>query len=153
QSALDKFEGHQRTILTLQDRVIEQDRQVTQALSSIERARDEAFSQLFVREGKPIWKRSVWSQSAQGAEAERRRFSRQVEELTRYVEREKGRFLLHALLFLLLTGALWWAGRTMHKRITDEPALQPASAVFAVPVETALVLTLLVSGWFYPQAP
>jgi len=153
QSTLEKFEEHQRTILTLQDRVIEQDRQVTQALSSIERARDEAFSQLFVREGKPIWSRSVWSRSAQGAEAERRRFSRQVEELTRYVEREKGRFLLHALLFLLLTGALWWARRTMHKRITDEPALQPASAVFAVPVETALVLTLLVSGWFYPQAP
>jgi Small-conductance mechanosensitive channel len=153
QSALDDFEGRQRTILTLQDRVIEQDGQVTQALSSIERAREEAFSQLFVREGKPLWNRSVWSQSAQGAEAERRRFSRQVDELTKYVEREKGRFVLHALIFVLLTGALWWARRTMHKRISDEPPLHPASAVFAVPIETALVLTLLLSGWFYPQAP
>jgi small-conductance mechanosensitive channel len=153
QSALGKFEEHQRLILTLQDRVIEQDRQVTQALSSIERARDEAFSQLFVREGKPLWSPSVWSQSAQGAEAQRRRFSRQVEELTRYVEREKGRFFLHALLFVLLTVALWWVRRRMHKRLSDEPALKPASAVFAVPVETALVITLLLSGWFYPQAP
>jgi small-conductance mechanosensitive channel len=153
QSTLGKFEEHQRLILTLQERVIEQDRQVTQALSSIERARDEAFNQLFVREGKPLWSPSVWSQSAQGAEAQRRRFSRQVEELTRYVEREKGRFLLHALLFVVLTVALWWARRTMYKRISNEPALKPASAVFAVPVETALVVSLLLSGWFYPQAP
>jgi small-conductance mechanosensitive channel len=149
QSTLGKFEGHQGSILKLQDHVIEQDRQVTQALSSIERARAEAFSQLFVREGKPLWSPSVWSQS----EAQRRRFSRQVEELTRYVEREKGRFLLHGLLFILLTVALWWARRTIHKRISSEPALKPASAVFAVPVETALVVTLLLSGWFYPQAP
>src|SRR5262249_48954827 len=47
QSTLGKFEEHQGLILKLQDRVIEEDRQVTQALSSIERARDEAFSQLF----------------------------------------------------------------------------------------------------------
>jgi potassium efflux system protein len=153
QSALEKFEEHQRLILTLQDRVIEQDRQVTQVLSSIERARDEAFSQLFVREGKPLWSPSLWSQSAQGAEAQRRRFSRQVEELSKYIEREKGRFLLHALMFVLFTIALWWGRRAMHKRISNEPALKPASVVFAVPVETALVVTLLLSGWFYPRAP
>jgi small-conductance mechanosensitive channel len=153
QSALDKFEERQRVILTLQDRVVEQDRQVAQVLSSIEHAREEAVSQLFVRESQPLWSRSVWSQPPQNARAENRRFSRQVDELVKYVERDKGRFLLHALFFVLLTGALWWARRGMDKRTSEEPALQHASAVFAVPIHTALVLTLLLSGWMYPQAP
>src|SRR5262249_46399339 len=98
-----------------------------------------------------FWSRSVWS--PQNAESERRRFSRRVDELVTYVGREKGRFLLHALLYAVLTAVFWWARRTMHKRISEEPALQHASAVFAVPVQTALVLTLLLSGWIYPQAP
>jgi small-conductance mechanosensitive channel len=153
QNALQKFEERQRQILTLQDRVVEQDRQVSQALASIERAREEAVGQLFVREGEPLWSQRVWSRTAQSARAENRRFSRQVDELTSYVKRERGRFLLHLLLLAALTATLWWAKRAMRKRISEEPALQPASAVFSVPIETALVLALLVSGWIYAQAP
>jgi small-conductance mechanosensitive channel len=153
QSALQKFEERQRQILTLQDRVIEQDRQVAQALASIERAREEAVSQLFVREGQPLWSNRVWSRTAQNAQAERHRFKRQVDELSVYVEHQSGRFLLHALILAALTAALWWARRHVVKRAAAEPALQHAAAVFSVPIETALVLTLLVSSWIYPQAP
>jgi len=153
QSTLEKFEDRQRTILTLQDRVIEQDRQVAQALSSIERAREEALSQLFVRESPPLWSRSVWSQPPRSADAERRRFSRQADELVTYVGRETSRFVLHALLFAVLACVLWWVKRVMHKRISEEPALQHSAAVIGLPIETALVAALLLSGWFYPQAP
>jgi small-conductance mechanosensitive channel len=152
-TALEKFEDRQRTILTSQDRVIEQDRQVAQALGSIDHAREEAVSQLFIRESPPLWSRSVWSQPPKSADAERRRFFHQRDELVRYFERERSRFFLHALLFAVLTSVLWWVRRVMHERISEEPALQHASAVIAVPIETALVLTLLLSGWIYPQAP
>jgi potassium-dependent mechanosensitive channel len=152
-TTLEKFEDRQRTILTLQDRVIDQDRQVAQALGSIERAREEAISQLFVRESRPLWSRSVWSQPPKGADAERRRFCHQRDELVTYFERERSRFFLHALLFAVLTSVLWWVRRVMHERISEEPALQHASAVFAVPSQTALVLALLLSGWIYPQPP
>jgi small-conductance mechanosensitive channel len=153
QDTLQKFEGRQRQILTLQDRIVQQDRQVTQALNSIERAREEAVSQLFVREGEPLWSKRVWSRTSQSVAAEKHRFSRQVDELRGYVEHETGRFLLHGLILVALTATFWWGKRIMRKRIADEPALQHAAAVFAVPIETALVLTLLVSSWLYPQAP
>jgi small-conductance mechanosensitive channel len=153
QNALRKFEQRQGLVLKLQDRVIEQDGQVSQALSSIERAREEAISQLFVREGRPLWSSKVWSRTPQNAAAENRRFSRQLHELVDYVEREKSRFLLHALLLAALTAALWWAKRAMRKRQAEEPALQHAAAVFSVPFETALVLALLVSSWIYSKAP
>jgi potassium efflux system protein len=153
QSTLEKFENRQRAILTLQDRVIEQDRQVAQALSSIDRAREEAVSQLLVRESHPLWSRSVWSQPPKNADAEHRRFSHQVDELTAYFDRERGRFFLHALLLVLLASVLWWVRRVMHKRISEEPALQHSAAVIGLPIETALVLTLLLSQWIYPQAP
>jgi potassium efflux system protein len=153
QNTLRKFEERQRQILTLQDRVIEQDQQVTQALASIERAREEAITELFVREGDPLWSKRVWTRAKQSTAAENRRFSRQVQELSGYVDREKARFLLHGVLFAALTALLWWGKRAMRKRIAEEPALRPAGAVFAVPVESALVLALLVSSWIYPQAP
>lgn len=153
QNTLQKFEQRQRLILTLQDRVIEQDRLVSQALASLERAREEAISQLFVREGQPLWSSKIWSRTPQNAAAESRRFSRQLRELADYVEREKSRFLLHALLLVILTAALWWAKRGMQKRLTEEPALHHAAAVFSVPFETALVLALLVSSWIYTKAP
>jgi small-conductance mechanosensitive channel len=153
QSALQKFEERQRQILRLQDRVVEQDQQVSQALASIERAREEAVSQLFVREGQPLWSKRVWTRTSQNAAAENRRFSRQVRELTNYVEREKSRFLLHLVIFAALTSVLCWAKRAMRKQISEERALQHAGAIFAVPMQTALVLALLISSWIYPQAP
>lgn len=153
QNALQKFERQQRQILTLQDRVVQQDQQVTQALDSIKRAREEAVNQLFVREGQPLWSKRVWSRSAQSTAAENRRLSRQVNELVEYVKNETGRFLLDALILTALTAIFWWSKRILRKRITEEPALQHAAAVFSVPIETALVLTLLVSSWIYPQAP
>jgi small-conductance mechanosensitive channel len=152
-STLEKFEDQQRTILTLQDRVIDQDRQVAQALGSIERAREEAVSQLFTRESPPLWSRSVWSQPPKSSDAERRRFFHQRDELVTYFVRERSRFFLHALLFAVLTSILWWVRRVMHDLTSEEPALQHASAVFAVPSQTALVLALLLSGWIYPQPP
>jgi potassium-dependent mechanosensitive channel len=153
QSTLNKFEDRQRAILKLQDQVIEQDRQVAQALSSIERAREEAVSQLFIRESKPLWSRSFWSQSPNNADAERRRFSRQAHELITYFGQERSRFFLHALLFVVVAAVLWSARRAMRKRLSEEPALQHSAAVVGMPIETGLVLTLLVSRWIYPQAP
>ena len=153
QSTLEKFEDRQRSMLKLQDQVVEEDRQVAQALSSIERAREEAISQLFVREGQPLWTHSVWSQPPKSTDAERRRFSHQAHELATYVDRKASRFVLHALFFAVLASLLWWVNRVMQKRISEEPALQHSAAVISVPIETALVLTLLLSGCFYPQAP
>lgn len=151
QTTLRKFEQREQLVLKLQDRVIEQDRLVSQALGSIERSRQEAISQLFVREGQPLWSPKVWT--PQNAAAESRRFARQIKELSDYFEREKNRFLLHLLLLAVLTAALWWAKWAMRKRLTGEPALQHAAPVFSVPFETALVLALLVSGWIYSKAP
>lgn len=153
QNALQKFEQRQREILTLQDRVVEQDRQVTQALDSIGRAREEAVGQLFIREAQPLWSKRLWARSARNADAERHRFNRQVDELIAYARHQAGRFLLHLVILAAFTAMFWWGKRIMRKRITEEPALQHAGAVFAVPVETALVLTLLLSSWIYPQAP
>jgi len=150
QTTLQKFEKRQQLVLTLQDQVVEQDRHVSQALISLERAREEAVSQLFVRDDHPLWSPRVWSQNVA---AESRRFSRQVHDLAAYFEREKGRFLLHGLLFIALAVAFWWTRRAIRKRLAEEPALQHAAAVFSVPVETALVLALLVSGWIYSKSP
>lgn len=153
QSTLRKFEQQQQLVLTLQDQIIEQDRLVSQALGSIERSRQEAVSQLFLREGQPLWSPKVWSRTPQNIAAESRRFARQIKELADYFEREKSRFLLHLLLLAVLTAALWWAKHGMRKRLAQEPALQHAASVFSVPFQTALVLAVLVSGWIYPKAP
>jgi small-conductance mechanosensitive channel len=148
---LQKVEDQRATLLTLLSQIGDLDARVSQMSATVERARVERLSRLFVRDSPGIWTSSTSSQSL--AQAGQYSFSRQVKALRAYAERKKERFVMHGLLFVLLLGLLLAARRRVRQRAEHEAGLQHPGFFFEVPISTALLLSLLASGWIYPQAP
>jgi potassium-dependent mechanosensitive channel len=148
----DKAEAQQMVVLSLQTRVAEQDGRARHTLNAIERAREAVIRRLFVQDAPPLWSAALWSDSAPNLVAQSHHsLSRQVQALRGYVERKGSSFVLQAGLFVVILFGLIQAGRTLGRLGGDEAS--HAAPVFDSPVATALVLVLLPSSWFFPQAP
>jgi hypothetical protein len=148
----EKAEAQQMVALTLQTRVSEQDGRALHELNAIELAREAFIRRLLVRDSPPIWSAELWSDSAQNLALQgSHSFALQVQALSGYVERKGSRFILQAILFLAIFFSLVGAGRRV-RRLGGEEAGQ-AALIFHSPFATALVLSLLASGWIYPQMP
>lgn len=145
----------QRTqLLTLQTRVSEAEERVNETLESVKKVREEALSHLFIQDSPAIWNTFNGTSPANGmAQETQNSFVAQAVVLANYFNRKIERFVLHGILLLLLTGALYRARRGIRPKVLEEPKLQQATVVFEYPFATALILTVLLSGWLYPQVP
>ncbi len=141
-------------LLTLQTRLSAQESRIIQMLALIVQVREEALSHLFVRDSPAIWNVQSGADSANGLIRQTKdSFVTQAKALNEYAYRHGDRFFLHAILLIFLIGGLFWARRNVRPKVLEEPKLKQATVVFEYPVSTALILTILVSGWLYPQAP
>ena len=150
----DATEKRRTHVLTLQNRVAEQDANIAQPLAAIKRVRAETINRLFVKDTPAIWSGQVWSRDGQNLLSESQNsFTTQLSTLAAYAQRQRARFILHALILLSLIGTLYWARHRVRPLVIAEPGLEGVARVFNVPVATGLVLSILISGWVYPQAP
>jgi small-conductance mechanosensitive channel len=154
QETLQKTRQQQVLVLTLQNRVTQQDARVGQAQSTIAHARRDAFAGLMSQDSPPLWSSRVWSHSAQKVASESQRsLARQTRALKAYVARMGERFALHTLIFLVI-GILLALGRwRLRKEMALQPELKHAGVIFEMPIATALLLGFLASGWLYPESP
>jgi len=138
--------------LTIQSRVGVQDSRVAEALTSIDQARKNALSRIFLRDSPAIW--SSAAGSAQNFQKESlNSFYRQWTALRAYAERQTMRFALGIVVLSLLTGMLFWMRQQVRTLPAEETALSRAAPVFEMPFTAALILSLLASRWIFPQAP
>jgi potassium efflux system protein len=150
-SAVETRRAH---VLVLQSQVVEQVSRVTAALDSIRQARNAAVNRLFVRNSPPAWSADVRSRAGQNLMVESQNsFSTQLAGLRAYAERQRDRFFLHLVVILLLIAALYWVRRTVKPWVEEEPSLKRPALVFDIPVEAAVVLSIMASDWIYPEAP
>lgn len=151
---LEELEQSRAQLLTLQNRVAQEDSRITDAFASVKQVREQAISRLFVRDSPVIWSREVWSGTGQHLWQESRTsFVTQWQTLGVYVKREWGRFVLHLIILFLLVVALYWARRRVRPWVIAEPSLEGIARVFNIPIAAALILAILFSAWIYPQAP
>ena len=149
-----QVEGRRSQILMLQSRVSEQEARLTETIASIREARGETISRLFVRDSPPIWSAGIRSSTAGDLVREGQdSLSTQRAALREYAARQTDRFILHALIIILLIAAIYLARRRVRPWVEAEPSLKPAATVFNLPITTAVLLSILVSAWIYPQAP
>jgi hypothetical protein len=82
-------------ILTLQDRVAEQNARIATALTAVRQAREQALSRLFVRDSQPLWIGETNQIGVPLIQKSVNSFQNQLETLSSYLSREKGRFYFH----------------------------------------------------------
>ena len=150
----EQVERRRAKVLALQNHVAEQGARVSEALSNVEQVRNEVVNRLFVKDSPPIWRVEVYSSSGQTLlENIRNTLATQWAALRAYAGRQRPNFIIHAVVLLLLVGGLYWARRRVQPWVAAEPSLERVSRVFRIPIATALVLSILLSGRIYPQAP
>lgn len=151
-SALSARAGNLRI---LQSRATTQDWRIAEVLAAITEAQDRAVDRLFDRDSEPLWSGRF------GAEAQKSfardggdSFTRQWTATWGYIQRNIFRFAIHGVLILVLASL----ARRAHARWGAQ--LQSANsetarsgAIFQMPVASAVVATLLLVRWLYPQAP
>ncbi len=147
--------GERRSVLIgLQSRASELESRVDERRQELSAAREKTLTNLFQRDAAPIW--MIGNEIDQPADlffGALASFNDQVEEVRTYVLARIDRFALHGLLFILLTASLYWARSRMRPRVKQEPKLETAAQIFELPFVTALILSVVVSRWFYPEAP
>lgn len=150
----EAVERRRAQVLTLQNRVAEQDARITEARASVRRARDEAVDRLFVKESPSIWSAEVRARAVSDLiEEGRSSIATQLTALNAYAERQREKFFLHVIVIFILIGAFYWVRRRVRPWVEAEPSLARAALVFDVPAAAATVLSILISGRIYPQAP
>jgi small-conductance mechanosensitive channel len=150
----DRLDQRRAQVLTLQNSVAEQQTRVNNALSSIAQARDAALDRLFVRDSPPVWSAEVRARTGQNlVEQGRNSFSTQVRAFAAYAAQRGVSFVIHAIVFVVLLAALFWARRRVRARADEDENLRHAARVFDLPVAVAVVFSVMAAGWIYPQAP
>ncbi len=141
-------------LLTLQNRISEVEGRINETLETVSQVREEALSHLFIQDSPAIWNVYRGTTSTNGLMKETEdSLVAQAVVLADYFNRKIDRFVLHGILLILLIGGLFWARRGVRPKVLEEPKLEQATVVFEYPLATALILTILLSGWLYPQAP
>ena len=147
--------GHTWTrILTLQDKVADQDAPIKASIELINKSRSEALNHLLKQDSPPIWSAAA----RQGADIEtanagQESLDNQLTALSAYAQRQSEKIALHVGAFALLLAALILIRRQVRIWVKEEPELAATTKVFDMPVPAAVLLSLLLSVWFYPQAP
>jgi small-conductance mechanosensitive channel len=140
--------------LTVQDRVAAQEAKVQATLDELAQSRVAAMSRLLSRDSPPLWRmemvaRPVGDLINEGRDA----LKAQGADAAAYMTRRSDAVLLHVLVYALLVGVFWWMRGRMRTWVTKEPELESTVKVFDVPLATALLLSLMTSGWIYAEAP
>src|SRR4029453_5909620 len=150
----EQVEKRRAKVLALQNHVAEQGARVSEALSNVTQMRNEVVNRLFVKDSLPIWRVDVYSSSGQTLlENIRNTLATQWAALRAYAGRQRPNFIFHAMVLVLLVVGLYWARSRRQPGVAAEPNLETVSMVFKIPIATALVLSILMSGRIYPQAP
>ena len=148
----EKAHRQRNLILRLQNRVIERNQQVSQALNRLRDARSDAVGRLLYRETSPIWRTVTDPARAQTlALSSPSPLLDQCRELASYVRGHPEAFLFHAVLSGLILAAIGWVRRRVNRLGAE--ANDYGWLIFGKPVTVSLLLSLLFCSWIYPEAP
>lgn len=147
-------ESRRSDLLTFQTRVSNIESNVSSVTTDIKASRSAALSRLFVRDHPALWKIdwSVLSLSRVSTEISVSVSSR-IRDLRDYAGSQSERFLLHGVIVLLLSAALFWARQRAEQLAKKNPEVERSAGIFKHPFATALLLSIFLTGALYPQAP
>jgi small-conductance mechanosensitive channel len=145
--------AHLEPLYLMQQRVATQDKLAETSLAAINKAIDKALDDLFQRNHPPLWDSQSFTFSKVGVVTnEERSFESQVDGMKTYLAQKVGVAILHLFLLALLVMTIYWVRNAIHARAEEDIELRKSAQIFNDPFPTALLLALLVTGFFYPHA-
>lgn len=152
--AREAIERQRARALTVQNRIAAQEHRIADAQALITQARESALSRLFVKDALAVWSPEVRSRTAQDiAEEIRSSLVTQWAALAAYARRQMAAFFVHAVIFVGLGVGLHTIRRRLRPRLQPEAGATGTMLVLEIPFSVALVLSVLLSRWIYPQPP
>lgn len=148
-----QIEEKRGQLLALQTRISEQETRINDTLLIIKEVREEALTHLFTQDSPAIWNARRTNSTAGIFTEAKNSYTAQLGTLNQYAFRRSSGFVLHAVIFLTFFGILIWARRRIRPLVIEDEELQTAFSVFEMPIAGALILSIMLSGWIYPQAP
>jgi small-conductance mechanosensitive channel len=141
-------------VLALQDRTVKEIAHCDDALARIAKTGNALVGPLLARDAPPIWGPEArtlisddWGRRLREAVRDR------VERTRDYMAGEMARLPLQIVLFALTIVLIRLARRAARRSVDKQPSEAAAAQVFELPLASALVVTLISTGWIYPQPP
>ena len=143
-----------KKLLTLLDRVSEQQLEITKLIGLISEAETQSRKQLFARDSSPLWEGVM-------AEDANLNLGSQIGDSCvnfilinwEYIQANSGRCSLHVIIFIVfLVFMIYFYQRS--KLLDEEDEVLKVSAFFiSRPFSTALLISIFFTGWIYTNAP
>jgi len=141
-------------VFSLQGHLSDQTVEINSVLSEIETAIGQSRQRLFSQDSPPLWK-------ALFAPKEEIPLSSQIKEiwqkksdtLSLYLSNNWDRLLINLLVFVVLSTLLFKFLRNSQEWSDEDEELNALAGIFKYPFSIALLISLLISTWIFPQTP
>jgi len=131
------------TLLTLQDRVVQQDLMASAAVEQIEAAQREGRSGLFERNAPPLWADLRGIRPGEHMEEIRTSIRRDLENLREFAAASGSQFLLDLLIFIVVIRYAFAVKRRLVNPVEGIPPIGQSGELFERPVSIAVLTTVL----------
>lgn len=141
-------------LLELQGSLANENTRITAQLASVQLARDNAMTNLVMRDSPPLWQFNRLAQSAKKTQT-KEDFSPfgQLRQLGTYIFQQRGLIVLHLGIWAALVLLFRAAHRRVNGWIERDPSLEDATTVFQIPFATASLLAIWLGFPIYATAP
>ena len=138
-------------VLALQSQSAEVGARAGQATQALAEASERAATRLFYADSPPLWLTNPLSEEARELPGSTE--DGEAAALVDYARENIRNFGLHAVTLVLLAGLLYAIRSKVRVLSENDGNLKRTGKVFEMPVVSALLLSLLLTAWFYPRAP
>lgn len=149
----DLIDAQRQRLLVLQDGVVAQSAALREPLRALTDYRERGLDRLLVAEAPPLWEALRTVNVPAAAQSVLTGGHDELRALRRYLADRLPRLALLLACFAVLVALLFRARRLAEKWASEDATLARAARAFAVPVSSALLVTLVSTPWFFPDAP
>lgn len=145
---------HRTRVLALQGQATDIGTRLSEIRQLLTVASERAATRLLYRDGPPLWSATFWTESIRSFSANAmNHIGTQASAMTAFITSRWRQFALHGAVLVMLAIVLSVARRKVDDLSIDDAGLRENKKVFDMPLVTATLLAMLVSNWFYPNAP
>jgi small-conductance mechanosensitive channel len=143
----------QSSLLTLQDRIVQQDLLATASRDRIRTAQRESRSDLLERDAPALWRDLFGVQPSDHIDDTRTSIAEDLRKLREFAATSGSRFLLDLLIFIVVIRYAFAVKRRLENPIEGLPAIGRSGELFQRPVAIALLATILLARLVHGPAP